>query len=138
MEEGAAAFTVRGKVQGKQRPRFTRAGRCYTPKATADYEAAIAAAFRDQCGWFYAASEPVAVSVGVFRALPKSRPKSVAAEADTARPDLDNVVKVVLDALNGLAYADDAQVVEIHATKHDRMRGACEFVQVMIWRKNDA
>ena len=138
MEESAAAFTVHGKVQGKQRPRFTRAGRCYTPKATADYEAAISAAFRDQCGWFYAASEPVAVSVDVFRALPKSRPKSVAAEADTARPDLDNVVKVVLDALNGLAYADDAQVVEIHATKHDRMRGAGEFVQVMIWRENDA
>lgn len=138
MEESAAAFTVRGKVQGKQRPRFTRSGRCYTPKATADYEAAIAAAFRDQCGGFYAASEPVAVSVDVFRALPKSRPKSVAAEADTARPDLDNVVKAVLDALNGIAYADDAQVVEIHATKHDRMRGAGELVQVMIWRENDA
>lgn len=33
------------------------------------------------------------------------------------RPDLDNLLKLVLDSLNGVAYVDDAQVVESHATK---------------------
>lgn len=32
-------------------------------------------------------------------------------------PDLDKLVRAVLDALTGLAYHDDAQVVEIHARK---------------------
>lgn len=35
----------------------------------------------------------------------------------TVRPDLDNLVKLVLDALNGVAYADDSQIVRIHAFK---------------------
>lgn len=33
--------------------------------------------------------------------------------------DLDNRLKVLGDALNGVAWADDSQVVEIHAYRHD-------------------
>ena len=32
----------------------------------------------------------------------------------TKKPDVDNVVKIVLDALNGFAWHDDAQVIDLH------------------------
>ena len=35
----------------------------------------------------------------------------------TTKPDLDNLIKFYLDVLNGLAYQDDKQIVEIHAKK---------------------
>ena len=40
-----------------------------------------------------------------------------------ASGDLDNRLKVTLDSLKGLAYQDDRQVVEIHATRNDQSRG---------------
>ena len=33
-------------------------------------------------------------------------------------PDVDNILKIVLDGLNGVAYADDSQVVEAACRKH--------------------
>lgn len=44
-------------------------------------------------------------------------PKSVRREHPTVRPDLDKLVRAVLDALTGLAYKDDSQVVSIQASK---------------------
>ena len=35
----------------------------------------------------------------------------------TTKPDIDNVIKAVLDGLNGVAYADDSQVVALSASK---------------------
>lgn len=35
------------------------------------------------------------------------------------RGDTDNFLKITIDALIGYAYADDRQIVEIHATRHD-------------------
>lgn len=58
----------------------------------------------------------------VCRALPKSRPKKVESEPDTIKPDCDNVGKIVLDALNGVAYDDDGQVTCLLVVKHDRTR----------------
>lgn len=43
-------------------------------------------------------------------------------EASKVRIDLDNAVKVALDALQGLAFADDAQVVELHASVGEAMQ----------------
>ena len=49
----------------------------------------------------------------------KKRKKSIleGSEGFTKRPDVDNLVKAVLDGLNGIAFKDDCQVVEVHATK---------------------
>jgi Holliday junction resolvase RusA-like endonuclease len=41
-------------------------------------------------------------------------------DAKTLRGDLDNYVKLTLDALNEVAWDDDGQVVRIHASKVDR------------------
>lgn len=113
-------FTVPGEVMGKPRPRFARNGRVYTPKKCVQYEKLIAAMYRETgcepfCG-------PIMVKVDTYRALPKSRPKKATTEPDTYKPDADNVLKVVLDALNGVAYRDDSQVVVVQMTKHPRSR----------------
>lgn len=117
------SFDVFGRVRGKGRPRFTRSGRPYTPKATRDYERDIRDAFENAPGRppepF---SGPIAVCIMTYRQLPKSAPKSVLSEPDTHKPDIDNVAKIVLDALNGVAWEDDAQVVRLTVSKLDRTR----------------
>ena len=56
------------------------------------------------------------------RQLPKSTPKRVLSEPDTHKPDADNIAKIVLDALNGVAWLDDAQVTSLTVVKLDRTR----------------
>lgn len=102
----------------KRRARFNRAtGIPYTPEQTVKEEEAVAKAYKGpkHLG-------PVRLDVHVLRALPASRPKAIRSEPDIIKPDLDNVVKAIMDGLNGVAYLDDSQVVEIHAYKHDRIR----------------
>lgn len=121
----SVSFDVWGKVRGKGRPRFTRSGHAYTTKGTRDYEMAIREAFENAPGRppepF---SGPIDVTIVTSRQLPKSTPKSVIREPDTHKPDADNVAKVVLDALNGVAWLDDAQVTSLTVVKLDRER--CE------------
>ena len=106
------------RVPIKRRARFNvRTGRPYAdPKTEAD-EKAVAGAYRGE-----KLEGAVRLEVHVYRALPKARPKGVRSEPDIIRPDLDNIVKAVMDGLNGVAYDDDRQVVEIHAYKHARVR----------------
>ena len=119
----SVSFYVFGKVRGKGRPSFTRCGHAYTPKPTRDYEMAIREAFENAPGRppepF---SGPIAVCIMTYRQLPKSTPKSVSSEHDTHKPDIDNVAKIVLDALNGVAWEDDAQVVSLTVSKLKRTR----------------
>lgn len=64
---------------------------------------------------------------------PAERPRSWAA----VRPDLDNLVKAVLDALNGVLYVDDAQIVIITAEKHRAADGEGPSTSVRIDRVED-
>ena len=130
------AFWVRGPVVGKARPRVTRNGR-FTPSSTREAESRVAAAARAALpdgakAPLFGRRQPVAVGVTVWRPLPESRPRRVEGEPDTYKPDLDNVAKLVLDALNGVAFEDDAQVTTLYASKMDRTRGMdeCMFVSV--------
>lgn len=114
-------FTYVGKVRGQGRPRFRRNGTAYETKEDADFKRALANAYRDQCGlWF--GEGPLYVAVTVMRHLPKSTPKRIRSEPDTMKPDADNIAKAVLDALNGVAYADDRQVVILESRKFPRVR----------------
>lgn len=112
------------EVVGKQRPRATaRCGhaRVYTPRKTRVFEERIRKAWSEQVGDRWAAfAGPVEVMVFVTRELAKSNPKKWAGRADLQKPDLDNVLKAVLDALNGLAYADDRNVTSETARKMPR------------------
>lgn len=112
-------FEVRGRVVGSARPRVTRRG-TYIPQKTRDYRNRIKGAFMEAGGM--RRSGPVSVRVCVYRELPKSRPKRVESEPDTFKPDVDNIAKNVLDALNGIAWDDDSQVVELIVRKYPRSR----------------
>ena len=94
-------FIVEGRPVGKQRPRFSRKGRVYTPAKSKNYEklvavrgrAAMQKALRNG-GW---PAPPFAVEIGIVW-------------QDDRRPDVDNVAKAILDGLNGIAWQDDKQV----------------------------
>lgn len=110
------SFVVPGRAVGKQRPRVTK-GRTYTPKQTVEYERRIALAAKAASVPFCSlVSWPVEVRVVVKYETPKSWPAArriaLATESrpkDT-KPDADNILKCVLDALRGVVYRDDDQV----------------------------
>ena len=120
-------------IEGKARPRVTKYG-TFTPKKTRDQEWLVIDAFERERDGYEAAGKdvPVHVSIETWRPVPKSRPKSIVSEPDTFKPDGDNIAKLILDALNGRAWRDDSQVVELHVIKHDRTRGSGTLTRVDI------
>lgn len=120
---GEGWCTVRlPKIVGKDRPRFNgRQHRTYTTRKTANAEKRIASAWREQVGDSRSGFDGiVAIEVTAEQPLAKSNPKYWAGRAFSCSPDGDNILKLVLDALNGLAFADDAQIVEMHMHKLPR------------------
>lgn len=114
-------FFVPGKVQGKARPRFSsRSGTVYTPGKTKSYERQIAEAYEAQHGPCFEGAVMVVIEA-VF-SIPKSWTRAKKAEAAAGKlapgkPDIDNILKVVLDGLNGIAYKDDKQVTMTQCKK---------------------
>lgn len=120
-------------VKGKGRVRFVRAtGRTYTPDATAEAMYAIRAAYEAAGGAKAPKGAEVAVHITTVRPLPKGRPKRVESEPDVCKPDVDNIAKLVLDALNGTAWDDDTQVTELVVGKAERVRDVAESTYVWI------
>lgn len=115
----AAGFTVPGQPKAKARPRFTRTGHAYTDKATKEYEALVRKCFDTQIGYKYTGA--IHITITAYREIPKSGKSggNKLRENDycLCKPDLDNIVKIILDALNGYAYDDDNHIVEIKADK---------------------
>lgn len=113
------------KLHGKGRPRTTRTGQVYTDPNDRLYEADIREKFIERCGddmrYF---DGPVTIEIVFTRPLPKSRPKRENGSPDLRKPDTDNLVKTVFDALNGVAWRDDAQIVKLIASKGDLYHGA--------------
>ncbi len=111
-------FTIPGKPFGKQRPRATARGgfaRVYTPKETVSFERVVgqiaAPIFPEPI------SGPVKLTILAYFQPPASWSKRRKVEALGAhhlqKPDLDNCAKAIKDALNRIAWADDAQVAEM-------------------------
>ena len=117
-------FEVPGEPRGKGRPRFTKEGHAYTDSETRAYEKKIMAYYRQQLRDFrWGDGACVSVEVTAVYPIPKSATKASLAAIQAGRilpkrkPDIDNVLKVVLDSLNGIAYKDDSQVVMISGKK---------------------
>lgn len=115
-------FIVEGDPVGKQRPRFNgRTRTTYTPRKTKHYETLIRKAYEDTGGSIL--DGYISLSLDVYFAIPKSytKEKRLACEHNINRPDkkpdIDNILKIVLDGLNGVAYADDKQVIEVRCRK---------------------
>lgn len=124
---------INGEPRGKQRPRFTKQGRAYTPKETRQYEQEIReAALRAAAIQQYtkpSADCPVQVHITSHCAIPKSwsKKKREAAQQGkirpTVKPDADNIGKLICDALNEIAYHDDKQVAELLVSKRYARHG---------------
>lgn len=116
-----ALFIAYGKPVPKGRPRVTRHG-TYTPKSTQAYESSVRQAWREAGAARFPDGAPLELSVIAAFPIPQHTAKSRRARMEgrphtAARGDLDNIVKAVMDALNGCAYADDSAVWSIHAQK---------------------
>ena len=112
---------IPGDPIGKERPRHTRSGHTYTPEKTKAYEAKVAACFLKANG--KRIDGPVLVAITAYTPIPKRATKADRAAMEAGarlpmkRPDADNIAKVCMDALNGLAYHDDAQVIGLSVLK---------------------
>ena len=119
-------FVIPGAAVPQGRPRFTRTGHAYTPQKSRDYRARVQSAVRAAMAanaWTLQADTALALVVEEHRAIPASCSRRKQEQArrgelqPTSRPDLDNVIKAIKDALNGLVWRDDAQVTTIKACK---------------------
>ena len=86
----------------------------YTPTKTREWEHLIKLVAQGKVKTLM--TGPLEIDVSFFLPRPKSLPKKIAYH--TKRPDLDNLLKSVLDALNGVVFKDDSQVVAIQAYKY--------------------
>ena len=119
-------FKIPGKAQAKQRPRMGRSGIVYTPKETLVYENYVKMCYSDyakQFEWLPYENQ-VRAEIEVLVAVPKSDSKTKKKAKiegmirPTVKPDCDNLAKSILDSLNGLAYHDDKQVVDLFVKKY--------------------
>lgn len=74
---------------------------------------------------------PIILSLISHRHVPQSWPKRRHGEQDTAKPDASNILKLVEDALNGVAYHDDSQIVAAIPIKAPR-RGDWDWYEIEI------
>lgn len=114
-------FTIPGQPQGKARARTTKFG-SYTPEKTVLYENLIKINYQQVTETYF--EGPLRIAINAYYEPPKSISKKQRAAMlegtikPTKKPDIDNIAKVVLDALNGIAYKDDTQVIELTVNKN--------------------
>lgn len=116
-------FEVLGLPMGKQRPRVLKSGWAYTPKETVNYETLVKYTYQN----LHRDEKPlegyIAANIYAVFPVPKSYSKKKTAELLAGhnnydkKPDCDNIAKMVLDALNGIAYADDSQITHLCVSK---------------------
>lgn len=117
------SFEVLGKPQGKARARMTKRGHTYTPQQTVLYENLIKLSYQQQANKHYDATTPLQMRIKAHYPIPQSwsnKKKEQALKGELkplVKPDADNVIKVIADALNGLAYHDDKQLVKVEFEK---------------------
>lgn len=111
-------------ITGKARPRMnTYTGRAYTPTKTKNYEYLVRQLFVYKYPNFKPLESRLKLKIIAYFELPKARSKLKEAEmlaniiSPTKKPDIDNITKIILDALNKFAYKDDSQITEMSVTK---------------------
>ena len=132
-------ITIYGDPMGKQRPKFSAKGhfiKTYTPKETINYESRVIDAYTQQYNsMMFNVNAKLRAKITAYYKIPLSRykvyKKTNSVELDktgqlmlineirpTIKPDCDNIAKICLDALNGIAYYDDKQIVELIVSKY--------------------
>ena len=117
------SITVPGEPVGKARPRVTKFG-AYTPTKTVNYETLVKEMFAIKYPDHKPYEGQIEIIVTAYFGIPVSRSnkiKELMAEGDIKpckKPDCDNILKIVSDALNSMAYEDDKQIVTAHIAKY--------------------
>ena len=144
-------FTIDGEPIGKGRPRFSTYNgfvRTHTPKETMNYETKVVFSYRsNNDGMAFEPNDMIHAKIVAYYLIPKGHyrfhKKTNTTDLDpkgqemlsgrllpTKKPDCDNIAKIVLDALNGIAYHDDSQVVELMVQKR---YSESARVEVTLW-----
>lgn len=130
-------FIVDGRVQPKQRPKvyrnkYTGQAHAVTPRQTIEYENKVKASYIDAEGIKFEGA--VEMVVNIYTEIPKSVSKKKRAEMllnerpITKTGDIDNLFKAISDALNGLAYDDDSQIVDGYIHKYYSEQARAEII----------
>jgi len=131
-------YMVEGNPIGKGRPKFARRGSfvsTYTPTKTRDYENVIKEVAKKAMGSNEILETPVTVAIYITVPIPASYSKKRTEaclkdiERPIKKPDIDNIAKCFLDAMNDIVYKDDTQVLTLHVTK---VYGTVGIVEVMV------
>ena len=117
-------FEVPSKIIGKGRPRLNSyTGQVYTPTRTKDYESLVEQYFLLKYPRYKTIDGRAKVTITAYFEVPKSAGK-VAKEqmlgntiSPTKKPDIENIVKIVLDSMNKFAFKDDTQITKIEVEK---------------------
>lgn len=126
LKAGSIRFSVPGQPQGKGRPRVGTIGahaRMFTPAKTLAYEGFIALQAQIAMAGHDLVEGPVEVRMFIALQVPASWSQKKQRQAlegfvlPTKKPDKDNVIKAVFDALNGVVWKDDVQVVDLVSKK---------------------
>lgn len=132
------SFIISGKAKPKQSFRYTRGGIKYTPRDVKQYARDVQMAFCKYVeNWLpsYFFEKPLKVKIKIYKSIPQSfskinKQRAIDGELrPLTKPDVDNYTKNILDALNGIAYPDDKQIVELTVSKH---YGNTDYVFVKI------
>lgn len=132
-------FEIPGKVKAKQSFKIGRNGFKYTPTEIKEYANWVRICFKEAYpkhlpSVFY--NQQLNVVINAFFSIPKSFSKTKRQQAleayirPTIKPDCDNIAKNINDALNGIAYPDDKQIIRLEVNKH---YGEAEKVEVIIY-----
>ena len=117
-------FEVIGDIKGKARPRVnTYTCKAYTPECTKDYEMLIKQYFKLKYPRYVPLENRVSVKIVAQFKIPKNatkKDKELIKEGKLSpakKPDIDNIIKIILDALNKMAFKDDNQITKIEVEK---------------------
>lgn len=118
-------LVIPGDPKGKGRPRYSRKSGCvYTPSDTKGYESLVELLYRQKYGnRMFPKGVALDLRIKAYIQIPSSdrleiKAKKLSGEIrPTKKPDWDNIGKIVADALNKVAYYDDAQIVDSQIRK---------------------
>lgn len=116
----SVVFTFEGEPASKERPRFNpKTGHAYTPAKTRQMEARIAEIYLFEVGQKFLG--PIEMKIYFYLGTRRQR-------------DIDNMAKLVMDSLNGVAYDDDKQVYALTVVKgytvKERARTSVQITQM--------
>jgi len=126
------SLTIPGPPVGKQRAHVCRTGHAFTPAKTVNYEALVKQTFAAKYPDFMPMSGPVRMILSIYimpsKETQRKIKKSIARIYPIIKPDADNILKIVADALSGLAFVDDKQIISVYAEKKYSLKPCVEVI----------